>query len=316
VDVEILHVLVLVRLLQDASVDVQAAAALFGDGGEIIQACGGQLRAAAAVWSDLVKHRKQLRDRKLGKIEHKEEDDKLSARATKRARELTRRAVEELEAKRHAGKTLPSTRESAKAAAIITEAYYSEALHSLGAGPERQQLQQSHHFFRMYSESLDDMAALGRALLELPKLLEPRETAHAGTTVGHALRTVVMLAAVLRSSGHHRDRHLFAQEVERIISETLFEEATKDEQNKLTDVRSSVFLCFTKVLGDVPGAFTSNSKRSRRGGRTRREATKGSHVTALPDYREFVEVKNTFLHVPCQDSELPRKRRSVSVPLR
>ena len=68
-----------------------------------------------------------------------------------------------------------------------------------------------------------------------------------------------MLAAVRRAGGHN-DRSRFEREVGGIVPLWLQERASA---LKLRNLRSDVFLCFAKLLGDVPGAFPSNQQRSR-----------------------------------------------------
>ena len=76
-----------------------------------------------------------------------------------------------------------------------------------------------------------------------------------------------MLAAVRRAGGHS-DRRRFEQEIHRILSFSLQDQSSDD---KLKNLRSSVFLCFKKLLGDVPGAFHSNAQLNRAQLRPRRQ---------------------------------------------
>ena len=86
----------------------------------------------------------------------------------------------------------------------------------------------------------------------------------------HALRSVAMLAAVRRAGGHS-DRSRFEQEVVGLVPVWLQKRTSAVE---LSNLRSVVLLCFTKLLGDVPGAFPSKAHQRSRALRKKRERTK------------------------------------------
>ena len=96
------------------------------------------------------------------------------------------------------------------------------------------------------------MTGLGEAMLQMALVSRLGNTAH-------ALRSVAMLAAVRRAGGHS-DRSRFDREVGGIVPLWLQERASA---LKLRNLRSDVFLCFAKLLGDVPGAFPSNGQQRR-----------------------------------------------------
>ena len=79
-----------------------------------------------------------------------------------------------------------------------------------------------------------------------------------------------MLAAVRRAGGHS-DRSRFEQEVHGIVPLWLQE---RTSAVKLSNLRSVVLLCFTKLLGDVPGAFPSNGHQRSRARRKKRKRKK------------------------------------------
>ena len=79
-----------------------------------------------------------------------------------------------------------------------------------------------------------------------------------------------MIAAVRRAGGHS-DRSRFEREVGGIVPLWLQE---RTSAVKLSNLRSSVFLCLTQLLGDVPGAFPSNGHQRNRARRTKRNRKK------------------------------------------
>ena len=117
---------------------------------------------------------------------------------------------------------------------------------------DERNLQASYVGFREFLGNCADLTGLGEALLQLA--LVPRLG-----KMAHALRSVAVFAAVRRAGGHS-DRSRFDREVGGIVPLCLQERAST---LKLRNLRSDVFLCFAKLLGDVPGAFPSNQQRSR-----------------------------------------------------
>ena len=117
---------------------------------------------------------------------------------------------------------------------------------------DQRNLQASYLGFRKFLGNSTDLTGLGEALLQLA--LVPRFG-----KMAHALRSVAVCAAVRRAGGHS-DRSRFDWEVGGIVPLCLQECAST---LKLRNLRSDVFLCFAKLLGDVPGAFQANGRRRR-----------------------------------------------------
>ena len=174
------------------------------------------------------------------------------------AGEHMKRAVERLQTLKHDGIKMPSAEETVIAALNVAENLYTLALGSLALEPnddaERSNLQKSHARFRAYFEDSSQLTALGEALLELPQSSQsPRLTKTA-----HALRTVVTFVCVRQARGH-TDREAFQEALHCILPEFMQQEGRFARSAE--SARSSIFLCFNKLLGDVPGAIKSNASR-------------------------------------------------------
>ena len=162
------------------------------------------------------------------------------------------RVVERLQSMKMSGTRVPSAEESERAAAVFVDKYYTEERRRLLDDADRQHLEASYGNFRKYLENSADLTGLGEALLQLAQVSRLGKMAH-------ALRSVAVFAAVRRAGGHS-DRSRFDWEVGGIVPLCLQERAST---LKLRNLRSDVFLCFAKLLGDVPGAFQANGRRRR-----------------------------------------------------
>ena len=150
------------------------------------------------------------------------------------------------------GTRVPSAEESQRAAAVLVDRYYTEVRRRLLDDADGRNLEASYVSFRKFLGNSTDLTGLGEALLQLAQV--PRLG-----KMAHALRSVAVFAAVRRAGGHS-DRSRFDREVGGIVPLWLQERASA---LKLRNLRSDVFLCFAKLLGDVPGAFPSNGQQRR-----------------------------------------------------
>ena len=218
---------------------------IFSDHGDIGQACGAELRAAVQVQADLAKKTAELDSRK-----HKQQLTELRDKATEQAQEHMKRAVKGVRSIESCGR-VPSAKDSERAAAVLVDRFYREELRRSLSDADRQTLNASYSHFTQYLESsAENLTSLGEALY-LAQVCARRNG-----KLAHGLRTVAMLAAVRRAGGH-RDRNRFKEEVHRIVPEWLQDPTSAETVRNLV---SAVFLCFRKLLGDVPGAFRSNAQ--------------------------------------------------------
>ena len=316
VDVGVVLNIGVVRLLQDVDIEVPEEALIFSDHGFIGRACGDAVRAAVKVRLDF-----EAEIRNLFVNEHKQLIAKLRERATRQAQEHMNHAAECIRSMKKSGDGVPSAEESEQVAAILVDCFYTEE--RLGDDVVGRNLDASYTSFRKYLEDPSDLAGLGEALVWMPRDSQFNKTVH-------ALRTVAMLAAVRRAGGHS-DRRRFEQEVNRIFPFSLQDRVPDD--NLLKNLRSSVFLCFKKLFGDVPGAFQSNAQLNRAPLRPRRQrkskpANEGEPepedegktgcgddimVSSLVSSRSHLDmpptcVKNTFIEF---DGPLPVGKRKV-----
>ena len=173
------------------------------------------------------------------------------------------RVVEGLRSVKMSGTRVPSAEESERAAAVLVDRFYTEERRRLGDEADKQHFEASYGNFWKYLENPADLTGLGEAMLQMALVSRLGNTAH-------ALRSVAMIAVVRRAGGHS-DRSRFEQEVVGLVPVWLQKRTSAVE---LSNLRSVVFLCFTKLLGDVPGAFQSKAHQRSRALRKKRERTK------------------------------------------
>ena len=258
VDVATLLQICAIRLLQDVDIEIPKEMVIFSGHGVIGQACSDEVRAAVKVRADFAKQTAEL-----DFFKHKQQLTKLRDEATVQARGHMNRVVERLRSIEQSGASLPSAEESERAVAVLVDRFYTEERRRLGDEADKQHFEASYGNFWKYLENPADLTGLGEAMLQMALVSRLGKTAH-------VLRSVAMIAVVRRAGGHS-DRSRFEQEILSLVPLWLQKRTSSAE---LSYLRSVVHLCFTKLLGDVPGAFQSKAHQRSRALRKKRERTK------------------------------------------
>jgi hypothetical protein len=304
----------LLRLAQDNSerVDAELLQQLGFHWGSY-GACKTELMASTAVQEELVKRQSEIKENcpddsrqdvtaQLMNL-HDEYSDMAQERATK--------ALNALRQWQQCGLPMHTIFESGKAAADITQQLFLKARREPEFG---KRLENSFRHFEAYRACLESglenpagstevilaLLTLRLATKDLPA--EPPQDRSNGpkmaptAPLAHALKTIIMLIAIKRA-GCHSDRDLFEEALDAMIpkksspkSYNLLERASSQmrelspeaRHGELLSIRSSIFQCFKKVLGDVPGAFVSKNKTPQRNGQQQRLWKKSMKRRARP----------------------------------
>ena len=249
VDVETVLQICVFRLLHGADVDIPQEMKIFSDHGDIGRICGVHLKTVIELRKDLAKKTSQL---SCTNIQRQHQLMMFRRQTTEQVKYHMNSVVTRLQTLKMSGTSMPSAEESERAAVVFVNKYYMEEQRRLLNAEDRRCLEASHDSFTRFFKNSNELIGLGEALLHLGQVACLAKMAH-------AVRNLAILVAVRRAGGHS-DRSRFEREVGSIVPSCL---QKRTLALKVSNLRSDVFLCYAKLLGDVPGAFQSNCQQAK-----------------------------------------------------